>query len=766
MEETTLEVPRPSVKRRVSAFPEYDDREGYDPEFLGPGPLRVPMPRLSPGQEADAARLLAPAPGANPYELKYHHFSVVMNRKRRLAFFTAINIGHRPVSGLPPAEALWSYDPRIEREAQVDEEFFKQSPVDRGQLVRSFDPAWGRSTTVAGAAYDDTFHYSNFYPKSAWRSKVKVLWAGLEDFLLDRAVGEQKQMTVFTGPVLADDDPMFRDFKYPIRCWKVAVIEKPDGGLGALGFLGNQSEPLLPSVGEVTRIAEMWTFQVRVAEIERLTGLDFRVLRDADFFDPDSLGEKDGPQRIIVSYDDVLIPWVARDRTRPAAEAPVTDTGPVPEWPAFPTSILIDFDDEGRERGDTPDGLASARVFEALRTGTFTDVVLFAPGWVEDIAAAREVSERGLSAMSLCHEDRRRAGRSRRGFRLLSVVISWPSRPWSEERLRGLQGAELEALIEGYALRLGNPPGIKDPLRLVFAAAERDRAPSSLPDEVRAAYQTIVEMAGVMFAGPAAPPGSEGDGFDPEAIYAEMVDSPVSFGSTRPDPLGAVELLAPLRALSFKKTMERARRLGEVTVHSLLKELLSVAGPDVRFHLVGHGFGGILVSAAVAGPPGGPGLSRPVHSLSLVQGILSSWSFSRLVPFETGLPGYFHRLIAERLIAGPILTTLSELDEIARWWYRRAAGAARRMEYAPGSSPKYGTVGAHGLRGDGFDSIDLPLGGADRRYDFRAGGVYNLDAGPIFRTGGDPIGAHLDVLQHVELAHAVWSAMLAGPESA
>jgi DNA/RNA endonuclease G (NUC1) len=767
-EDATLEVPRPSVKRRATAFPEYDDREGYDPEFFGTGALYVPMPMLRPKQFDDAAHLLAFKPGANRYELKYHHFSVVMNRKRRLAFFTAVNIDDRRLAEADPRAAIWwSADPRVEREAQVDEEFLGdvEIPFDRGQLVRRFDPAWGGSTRIAEAAYDDTFHYTNCYPQSAvGSSKAKVLWAGLEDFLLDRAAGERKRMTVFTGPVLADDDPEYRDFQFPRWYWKVAVVEKPDGGLGVLGFLVCHIEKVVISGMDELVGSEQGAYQVNVAEIERLTGLGFDVVRDAEA--SDHIGEEGEPRRIIETYDDIRIPWASRDRQDVAAEAPATDTGPVPEWPAFPTSILIAFDDEGRERSDTPDGLASARVFEALRTGTFTDVVLFAPVWVNDVHDSLEFSDVWLRTMSLCHEDRQRAEQSRPVFRPLFVVLSWPCRPWGEERLRGLQEADLEALIEGYASRLGNPPGIRDPLRVVLAdAAERDRAPNSLPSEVRAAYQTIVDMAGVTYAGPAASPGSEGDGFDPEAIYAEMVDSPVSFGSTRPDPLGAVQLLAPLRALSFKKTMDRALKLGEGSVHGLVARL-RVNRPDVRFHLVGHGFGGIVASAAVAGPPSGPGLSRPVQSLSLVQGILSSWSFSRLVPFETGLPGYFHRLIAERLIAGPILTTMSELDGIARRWYPRAAGAARRVEYAPGSLPNYGAVGAHGLRGEGIDPIDLPLGGADRRYDFRGGGVYNLDAGPIIRTASDSIGTHLDVLQHVELAHAVWSAMLAGPENA
>ena len=66
--------------------------------------------RREPDEPADhaigAARLIRPEPGASPVELKYHHFSLVMNRRRRLAFFTAVNIDGRTAQSFGTTSSL------------------------------------------------------------------------------------------------------------------------------------------------------------------------------------------------------------------------------------------------------------------------------------------------------------------------------------------------------------------------------------------------------------------------------------------------------------------------------------------------------------------------------------------------------------------------------------------------------------------------------------------------------------------------------------
>ena len=243
---TFATAPIGGTEEAVRIDPNYSNREGYDPEFLGAGDLAVPLPKMSKAMMASAAVNRLAQEGAPSYELPYHHFSVAFHRKRRLAYFTAVNIdGRTPLREKREADK-WSYDPRIDQEAQVGNDFYAGTLFDRGHLVRRLDPAWGRSEGVAKAANDDTFHFTNCSPQHKRFNEGKNLWAGLEDYLLDRAGDERRRMTVFTGPVFAKGDQEYRELPIPKRYWKVAVLPSKRGGLVATAFVVSQEDLLRP----------------------------------------------------------------------------------------------------------------------------------------------------------------------------------------------------------------------------------------------------------------------------------------------------------------------------------------------------------------------------------------------------------------------------------------------------------------------------------------------------------------------------------------
>jgi endonuclease G len=269
---------------KIEINTDYSDREGYNPAFLGGGKRRVPLPRLTPAMVREAAVNLEPADGAPGYELPYYHYSVVLNTKRRMAFFTAVNIDGTLDQNLGKREQdKWIFDHRVESRLQIGNECYAK-PFDRGHLVRRLDPAWGRTKAVAKAANDDTFHFTNCSPQHSRFNEGKNLWQGLENYLLDTATKEDRRISVFTGPVFTADDPVYEGVKVPKRFWKVAVWVRPDGTMGAAGFIVSQEE-LLTAMGlEAAAEQVARTFQERVSEIERLTKLDFGQLRTFDTF--------------------------------------------------------------------------------------------------------------------------------------------------------------------------------------------------------------------------------------------------------------------------------------------------------------------------------------------------------------------------------------------------------------------------------------------------------------------------------------------------
>jgi hypothetical protein len=423
---------------------------------------------------------------------------------------------------------------------------------------------------------------------------------------------------------------------------------------------------------------------------------------------------------------------------------------------------LIAFDAKGHERSDDPDGLMSERVLDVLAKELITDVFLISHGWKGDITAARDQYGRWIAAMSRCTADIERVRQARPGFRPLLVGLHWPSLPWGDEELGEsavsfdpTASALVEQLTDQYAERLNNTPAARAALTTIFTSAMQNIAPLTLPPEVREAYAVLDRETGLGSAGIGAAPGADREQFDPEEIFQAAEEESVSFGDFS---LGG--LLAPLRQLSFWKMKDRARQFGETGGFKLLSELQRVAKVErgVRFHLMGHSFGCIVVSAMLGGPGGHSRLDRPVNSVALMQGALSLWSYCSGIPRAPGQRGYFHSIMADRKIAGPIITTQSEFDTAVGRFYPLGAGIRQQVIFAPGEFPKYGGLGTFGARGPDLEIVDLNMLPIDGSYPFEPGKIYNLESSQFIREGSGPSGAHSDIA-HPEVAHAVWEAV-------
>jgi endonuclease G, mitochondrial len=269
---------------KIEISTDYSDREGYSPTFLGGGDRRVPLPGMTRKMVDESAKNLEPAERAPSYELPYHHYSVVLSAKRRMAFFTAVNIDGIEQQKLDRREKdKWIFDRRVPSNLQIGNEWYGK-PFDRGHLVRRLDPAWGRSTAIAKTANDDTFHFTNCSPQHERFNEGKNLWQGLENYLLDTANKEDRRISVFTGPIFAADDPVYEGVQVPKQFWKVVAWVRPDGTMGAAGFIISQEE-LLTAMGleaAAEQVARM--FQTRISAIEKQTDLDFGLLRTFDTF--------------------------------------------------------------------------------------------------------------------------------------------------------------------------------------------------------------------------------------------------------------------------------------------------------------------------------------------------------------------------------------------------------------------------------------------------------------------------------------------------
>jgi hypothetical protein len=192
-------------------------------------------------------------------------------------------------------------------------------------------------------------------------------------------------------------------------------------------------------------------------------------------------------------------------------------------------------------------------------------------------------------------------------------------------------------------------------------------------------------------------------------------------------------------------------------MHDVLKRL-QTAVPSARVHLMGHSFGCIVMSSVLGGPDCAALLVRPVDSCVLVQGAMSLWSFASNIPLAPGTAGYFRRVLADGKVRGPMVATISKFDTAVGRLYPAAAGLAGQVAFA--GLPKYGAIGAFGIRGVDGASTGKMLR-ADQDYGFEAGRVYNIESSEFIRKGRGLSGAHSDI-DGPEVAHAIWQAAFGG----
>lgn len=245
----------------------YNDAGGYDPAFLGEG-LNVPLPPVK-----DAADVAETLDGGK--ELDYTHFSIVMSRSRRLAYYSAVNIDGSQLVEVKRSNDKWYFDPRMAREFQSGPELYARNDLDRGHLTRRQDPNWGRDAVQANA---HTFHFTNSAPQH--KGLNQKTWLSLEDYILENAGANGFKVNVFTGPVFRDDDVVYRgEFRIPAEFWKVAVMAKEDGALSATAYLLTQRD----LIGDLEfAYGPFQTFQVPLALLDELAGIDWSALQPHD----------------------------------------------------------------------------------------------------------------------------------------------------------------------------------------------------------------------------------------------------------------------------------------------------------------------------------------------------------------------------------------------------------------------------------------------------------------------------------------------------
>ena len=273
-----------------------EDRAGFDPDFLKIPGREVALPMLT-----ERGKLVAASLEDGSHELRYHKFSLVMHKRRRLALFTAANVDWRDISrkidGLKPSRRQltgladgdiekWVMDWRIPEEHQLPDIFYTRDggAFDKGHIVRRDDVAWGSSLQDMQMSNGDTYHTTNCSPQVApfnQSARGEDNWGDLENMVQQATKAERA--ILFSGPVLAADDRLFDGYgdggssilvRGPRRFWKIVVVNGAQGP-EAFGFVLEQDLSSVPTRVEMAVPARWRPYMRPLDEIE---GMLFRLV--------------------------------------------------------------------------------------------------------------------------------------------------------------------------------------------------------------------------------------------------------------------------------------------------------------------------------------------------------------------------------------------------------------------------------------------------------------------------------------------------------
>jgi pimeloyl-ACP methyl ester carboxylesterase len=182
---------------------------------------------------------------------------------------------------------------------------------------------------------------------------------------------------------------------------------------------------------------------------------------------------------------------------------------------------------------------------------------------------------------------------------------------------------------------------------------------------------------------------------------------------------------------TYNEMKQRAGIVGATGVASLI-DAIRDRQKSVKIHLVGHSFGGRLVTAASNALPRG----TPLVSVSLLQAAFSHNGLA--TKYDGEHDGAFHALVAEQRASGPIIITHTKNDRAVGVAYPLASRISRDQASALGDKDDpYGGMGRNGAQKMGPETTDGTLLRPGRPYAFASGKVYNLNADETIANHGD-----------------------------
>ena len=422
-------------------------------------------------------------------------------------------------------------------------------------------------------------------------------------------------------------------------------------------------------------------------------------------------------------------------------------------------------------------GDIALRAFLKKAASQTTDLIVICHGWNNDMAEAENLYTELLANAADLLGEGKLPGLA--DHRLAVLAVLWPSKKFAESELipGNAAGAGDRVDVKALSLQIDALLGSFDSPNEAATLMGMQRVLSRLKDSDSACEEFVKLARSLVRAGqPDRLDGSDRFFIDPPLKVFQKLGKPVSFTATAlpgngsggtagqgGSALGIGDLFSGvgsaarnvLNLITYYQMKERAGLIGATALNPLLRGIRR-DHPALRLHLVGHSFGGRLVSATAAGASATTLLQA--ESMSLLQAAFSHYGFAHNWDQQNN-DGVFRRVVEKKAIRGPLIITHTTSDLAVGMAYPLASLLAGQNASALGDQTSdYGGIGRNGAQKtpEAQDGNLIPAGGT---YRFVAGRLHNLNAR---NSAGDLIRNHGDVGNR-DVAYAVLSAIAAVP---
>jgi hypothetical protein len=387
--------------------------------------------------------------------------------------------------------------------------------------------------------------------------------------------------------------------------------------------------------------------------------------------------------------------------------------------------------------------------------GGFSDLFVMSHGWNNDVHEARDLYTKFFTSFAKVAD----AQFDLRSMKPAILGVVWPSQKFNLGLAVGSRAGGDAAAIGAATEGAEEVEAKLDELKQLFAEdGERrtlDEAKQLVPRLQREAtarrqfvqkIRSLVDRAGVTDEDASAAffDNDEDEVLDALQVRAtaaradaddDVGTAAIGARPTRVDEVVAVRLSlsgffnSAFNLLNYTTYYEMKTRAGTIGANGVAKVLDRLA-PAVRaIHLIGHSFGGRLVTAAAASVK--KETAQKVKTMLLLQAAFSHNGFSK------SMNGFFRKLVDERRVSGPILITHSDKDRAVGTAYPLASRLSRDDRMALGDAKdRFGGMGRNGAQKTD-EAVQLTMLNASGRYEFSAGKLFNLNGNNIITDHGD-----------------------------